>query len=102
MNLWADLDDARTLWAGAPDDDALLQLLLDAAFESCEAYAPVLAVGDPVPFRYTEAVVYQARDDWTNGTSPNVDLDGVAVPQRPMSPKVKALLRPKPGVPAVG
>lgn len=102
MSTWATLAQARVLWANAPDDDVLLDLLLNAAEEVCVAYASVQLATDvsPVPYRYTQAVVFQARDTWAQ-QGPSTDLDGILVVHRPMTPTVRSLLRPRPGVPTV-
>lgn len=103
MAAWADIEFARLVWADAPLDDALLQSLLDSAQESCEAYAP--ASTDPVPDRYSQAVVLQAQEVY-NATSRDGDVigfsdSGYAVRVRPLSTTVKALLRPRTAVPKV-
>lgn len=92
---WCTVEQARLLWADAPDDDTLLNQLLDAAQEAAEAYAPALADAAPVPARYTQAVAFHARDQWNAGQGSTVDLDGLVPVQRPMSPIVRQLLRPK-------
>jgi hypothetical protein len=101
---WADLEQARALWADAPDGDDLLGDLLDAAQEICEAYAPALATGAPVPARYTQAVVLQARETWQamdrDGDVLGFDGD-YAVRVRPLSTSVKSLLRPRKGRPVL-
>lgn len=98
MAAWAERADARLRWVNAPADDVLLDALLDAAQEVCEAYAPALATGEPVPVRYTQAVVEQARDIWQNGERDGdvLGYDGEwAIRVRPVAESVKALLRPK-------
>jgi len=107
---WASPEEARAIWpdapTGSPDEDALLDRLLDAAQEVCEAYAPTLNTtnGDPVPARYREAVIQQARAIWSN-----MERDGdvigfgedYAVRVRPLEPSVKLLLRPQTGKPVI-
>lgn len=102
---WATPDQVRDRWADAPLDDGLLDAMLAACQEQVEAYAPALAVGSPVPARYTEALVLQVR---ALGQSMDRDGDvlgfgdGFAVRVRPLAADVKALLRPSRGVPALG
>lgn len=102
---WCSPEQARDLWADAPLDDDTLTLLLDAAQESCQEYAP--ASVDPVPFRYTQAVAMQAQDVWNAFQRDTGDVigfadSGLAVRVRPLSSSVRALLRPRRGVPMVG
>lgn len=94
MSDWCDRDQARALWADAPTDDDLLDLILESAQESCESYAPALADLEPVPFRYTQAVAFQARDSWNGGQGAVTDVDGLVIVPRRMSAQVRALLRP--------
>lgn len=103
---WATITDARGLWADAPLDDDLLQAMLDSAQEQCQMYAPYLEEGDTVPYRYTQAVVMQAVENF-NAMQRNGDVlgygdSGYAVRVRPLSASVKALLRPRRGVPSIG
>lgn len=104
-NPWCTLEQARDLWADAPLDDDTLDLLLDGAYEQCAAYAPVSV--DPVPFRFTQAVALQAQDVWNAFQRNTGDVvgfadSGLAVRVRPLSSSVRALLRPRRGVPMVG
>ena len=108
MSDWATPEDARAMWPDAPtggaEEDAVLDRLLDSAQEVCEAYAPVWLAGDPVPARYREAVIQQARAIWSN-----MERDGdvlgfgedYAVRVRPLEPSVKLLLRPQTGRPVI-
>lgn len=107
MAAWATIDDARTLWADAPLDDALLNAYLDAAQETCEEYAPTLSDGVPVPERYTVAVVLQAQEVWGSTQRESLDVIGLgeagyAIRVRPLSTTVRALLRAHRAVPEVG
>src|SRR5262245_44770416 len=108
MSAWATPDEARAIWpdapTGGPEEDALLDRLLDSAQEVCEAYAPALADGAPVPNRYREAVCQQARAIWTNMERDGDVLgfgDDYAVRVRPLEPSVKLLLRPQTGRPVI-
>lgn len=106
MTTWATRDDARDIWPDAPVDDDLLDVMLASAHEVVEAYAPALGVGDPVPYRYTQAEVLQAIEHY-QATQRNGDVlgfgeSGFAVRVRPLSASVKALLRPRRAVPRIG
>lgn len=96
---WATREDARELWPDAPVDDALLDDMLGSAHEIVAAYAPALAVGDPVPYRYVQAEVLQAIEHF-QATQRNGDVlgfgdSGYAVRVRPLTASVKNLLRPR-------
>lgn len=108
---WATRDEARAIWpdapTGGPEEDALLDRLLKAAQEVCEAYAPLPppdTTGVPLPQRYEEATIQQARAIWSN-----MERDGdvlgfgedYAVRVRPLEPSVKLLLRPVTGRPVI-
>jgi hypothetical protein len=103
---WADIEDAQLIWANAGEmNPELLQHLLDVAQEQCEAYAPALGEGDPVPARYKQAVIDQARDTWQNSERDGDALgyDGeFTIRVRPLADTVKALLRPPRAVPSFG
>lgn len=65
-------------------------------------FAPVLASGDPVPVRYTQATVLQAREHWggyRTGPGGTVGLDAYAITPKPMTAAVRLLLRPRSGRP---
>lgn len=104
MVAWADSADAQMLWGDALEmDPALLQHLLDVSQELCEAYAPALVEGAPVPARYKQAVVQQARETWSNAQRDGdvLGFDGeYAIRVRPLADSVKQLLRPARAVPA--
>lgn len=106
MANWATRDDARDLWPDAPVDDALLDAMLSSAHEVVVAYAPVLAVSAPTPYRYVQAEVLQAIEHY-QATQRNGDVlgfgdSGFAIRVRPLSTSVKSLLRPRRAVPAIG
>lgn len=108
MANWATPDEARAIWPDAPtggsEEDDILDRLLDAAQEVCEAYAPPRpnqGQGN-VPARYREAVIQQARAIWTNFERDGDVLgfgEDFAVRVRPLEPSVKILLRPQKGRP---
>lgn len=106
MTVWATPTDARNLWQAAPLDDDLLTEWLAGAQEECEVFAPALGVSDPVPVRYTQAVVLRAREVYEAGQRDGdvigFEPTGYAVRVRPLSGTVKQLLRPRRGVPRVG
>ena len=108
MAPWATAADARTaeLWPDAGDvSEGFLELLLEAAQETCEAYAPALAADAPVPARYRIAVVMHARDVW-NASRRNPEgtmgPEDYAVQVRPLSLDVRQLLRPRDPRPVFG
>lgn len=97
MSAWASKEDARTHWADAATmDDTLLDQLLNIANEQLLEYAPVLAVGDPVPARYMLATVLQAKELREAGDRAGdvIGFGDYAVRARPITATVKALLRP--------
>lgn len=104
---WATLEEVRDRWADAPSiDDVLLGQWLEAAQEACEAYAPDLPPGATVPGGWREAVVLQTRAIGANlkreGDVIGFGEGDTVVRIRPLGPEVKALLRPRRGVPVLG
>lgn len=107
MATWATREDALALW---PDAIAIaeptLDFLLEVAEQQCAAYAP--ASVNPVPERYTQAVVLQAREVWSaarrEGTADLVGYPSTeyAIRARPLVGPVKGLLRPSKGRPRFG
>lgn len=102
--------DAVSFWPDAESiDPTTLEALLDAAWESCEAFLPVDEL-DPGPLpgavspRWIQANVLQARDGWTayRREGDVLGFDNYAVRVSPLSAAVRALLRPRRGVPMVG
>ena len=96
--LWPDVDQLDPA-----DRDAYLQ----SAFEQVVEYAPVLAVGDPVPQRYVMAQIAQARETFMANRSGDGETlgtadSGFAIRVRPLSTTVKSLLRPRRAAPLVG
>lgn len=96
---WATKAQARAHWVNAPTDDVVLDALLAAAFDACEAYAPPLPTPapDPLPDSLMLANVYQARELYEAGTRAG-DVIGVgdyAIRSRPLTGTVKQLLRPR-------
>lgn len=106
MATWANVEQARAQWPDAVDlNDAVLEQLLDVAQEVCEVYAPALADGATPPKRYTQAVVQQAREVWSNMQRDGdvLGYDGeYAIRVRPLADSVKQLLRPRKGRPSFG
>ena len=97
-----ELEDA---WPDAPQDSATVDRLLEAAYIQCSAYAPALAVGAPIPANYQLALIMQTRALWQStvtDTQDGLGEGGFRVTVFPMDWTVKALLRPKRGVPVVG
>lgn len=106
MTAWVDVAYARSLWADAPMDDDLLEDWLAGAQESCETYAPA-TIPDPVPTRYKQAVVLQARETYEAASRDSADVigfgdTGLAIRVRPLGPTVRQLLRPRTAVPRFG
>lgn len=103
---WVTRDYVRDRWADAPLSDATLGTLIESAHAQVIAYAPALADGAPVPPHYQLAEAMQTRalgavaESATDveGFSP----EGFAVRRRPLTADVKALLRPRRGVPVTG
>jgi hypothetical protein len=92
------------MWADAPTDDTRLEHLLEAAQEECETYAPALAAEAPVPARYVEALVLQAKEGF-DAARRNGDLiggDDYPIRVRPLSDVVRQKLRPRNPVPRFG
>lgn len=95
---WLTLEQARQLWADAPLDDVFLALLLDTAKEQCVAYAPALLLGAPVPARYSQAQLTQARALYQStiaNQNDNVGVEGFTVRVFPLDFTIRAMLRPK-------
>lgn len=95
---WLTLEQARQLWADAPLDDVFLALLLDTAKEQCVAYAPALLLGAPVPARYTQAQLTQARALYQStiaNQNDQVGIEGFTVRVFPLDFTIRAMLRPK-------
>ena len=101
---WVTLGEARGQWSDAPLDDAHLADLLDASYEQCLAYAPLLGVDQEVPSRYRLAQLDQARNLYrtlkTGDGGQFGGEEGIVV--FPLNWHVKRLLRPQKGVPVVG
>ena len=100
------VDDA---WAQAEKlTPALLAVLVEAAQEACEAYAPAVKLdelGEPIiPARYKLAVIQQAREVWNAGKRDGdiITTDAYAARARELTAAVRQLLRPKRGRPGVG
>lgn len=101
----ATLTDARLLWRDAPEDDDELQIVLDAAYGQCVAFAPAApetpSVADEA--RFATAHVMQARALYRSATAGGGDSfggEGFTVTVFPLDWSVKLLLRP-PGRPVV-
>ena len=95
---WLSLEQARAQWADAPLDDVFLFQLLDTAKEQCLAYAPALLIGAPVPARYIQAQLTQARALYQStiaNQADNVGIEGFTVRVFPLDFTIRAMLRPK-------
>jgi len=102
--MWHDTETARNQWVTAINDDELADLL-EVARMQVEAFAPRLPAGAEVPVNYRMAQLMQAKNLALAGSaSPSGDFgqDGFSYTRYPMDNTVKAILRPKSGVPRVG
>lgn len=104
---WVDTDspDLLELWPESANiDQQTRDRLLRAAHEQCSAYAPVLPVGAPIPDRWPFAQILQAGEIYS-AASRDGDVigfsDQVAIRVRPLGNDVRALLRPRRGVPGL-
>lgn len=103
---WHTLDSIREEWADAEHiPDPQLWELLELVKGQVLEFAPVLAEGAPVPLRYRQGQRVQARNTW-NATKVSPD-GGIGegdfiIRPFPLDWHVKAILRPKRGVPVVG
>jgi hypothetical protein len=109
--LWFGDDVLTDFWPDCPSDPGVADTLLIAAQRQCEEYAPALPLDEdgiyinPVPENYQLALVMQARALWqsmVSDTQDGIGEGGFRVTVFPMDWTVKALLRPKRGVPVVG
>lgn len=101
---WLSLEQTRQRWPDAPLELTYLYGILKSAKIQCIDYAPALGLADPVPANYLQAQLMQARAIFTSFiANQNDNIDG-QFPVRvfPMDWNVKALLRPKTGMPRVG
>lgn len=100
-------DELRAIWPGVDDlEDDALAVVLAAARAQCEAFAPALGEGVPVPQRYRLAQAMQARALARAGVASTDGstlggYEGEPVTVFPMDWQVKALLRPYKGKPEV-
>lgn len=108
MTPWATPEQAAAVWKACVKDVPadVLPLLLTAATEACAVYAPAWPADTPVPYRYTLATIYQAREVWTASTRDG-DLiaaapDALAQRARDLTVTVRQLLRPRRGIPGIG
>lgn len=102
---WADDTAVNEHWADAPTTGTARARLLNVATSQCRAYGPVLASGDTIPDTYVLATIYQARELHNAILRGETDIVGVgdyAIRVRPLTGVVRALLRPEPGIPAIG
>lgn len=106
---WVDPEDEAQalildeLW---PDSTGLpaesIEHYLTVAYEACTAYLAGLPVPSPVPARFVQAQILQARASRAAGlvgAGDQTGPDGITVVVYPMDRTVKALLRPRRGKP---
>lgn len=117
---WCSLEDlygvwptARTIvddWRGGLPESGQLWMLMHAAQEQCEAFAPALIPDEDgqvtIPMSYRVAVAMQTRNLYNAAkTDPSFTSMGegeYAIPVYPLDRVVKQQLRPKTGRPALG
>ncbi|MDJ0336435.1 hypothetical protein QMG83_14505 [Salinibacterium sp. G-O1] len=96
-------EELRDAWPDAPEDYQTCGRLLEAAYIQCSEFAP--AFEGALPETYRLALIMQTRALWQSTVSDTQDgmgEGGFHVTVFPMDWTVKALLRPKRGVPVVG
>lgn len=107
---WVSLAYARRAWPDAGKmSEPVLTDLLTTSHEMCAAYLPadeLEPAPTPPPSRWQTAQVAYARQAWTamraNGAG-TIGVDEYApVEPPPLAAHVKALLRPRAGIPMVG
>ncbi len=96
--LWPDVDTI---------DEAVLDVLLDAAKEQVIAYAPALPEdAETIPPRYALGQIRQAQNLWNaarvDASGGVGDGDTFVIRPTPLDWHVKQILRPRRGVPHVG
>lgn len=104
---WLTNDEVSTLWVDAPEDEFTLTLLVEAALAQVTDFAPAAPEDSPtpVPPNFKLAQLMQTRNLWN---ASQVDTGGgmgegdFVVRPFPLDWQVKALLRPKRGIPLVG
>ncbi|WP_144719246.1 hypothetical protein [Agrococcus jejuensis] len=103
---WYTIAAARHDWSGAPSDDGRLHDLLVVARHQCLEYAPTLAADAPIPTRYRQAQLMQARNIWnaskTDPGATTLGPEGFAAPVFPLDWSVQQMLRPRRGKPVIG
>jgi hypothetical protein len=103
---WHTLDSIRAEWPDAEAiGDATLWEMLEVVKEQVLTFAPALAEGTPVPANYRLGQRVQVRNLWNatkvapDGT---VGSDDFVIRPFPLDWHVKAILRPKRGIPVIG
>lgn len=98
---WVDPETVESFWADAPADDTVLASYLLSSYEQCVEFLPeptVTPYPDPIPERYRQAQIMQARALFRANVAGSGDVmggDGLTVTVFPMDWTVKNLLRPK-------
>lgn len=99
------LEQARAEWRDAPDNDVTLRRLLDVALEQVVEYGPrhvadEIAAGGPIPSRYVQAQLSQARN-LLNSARMNpegaIGGDGFSFSPFPLDWVIRQTIRPKRG-----
>lgn len=79
-------------------DPETLGLMLACGHVSCEAYAPKLADGAPVPVNYVLGQILQARAIWQmlrQGPGDQFSPEGFSIAIYPLDARIRQMLRPK-------
>ena len=101
---WYTVDTVRPDWGNAPDNDDVLEQLLEAARLSVIAYAPALADPAEVPEHYVLAQKMQAENIYNaNAVTVQGEFgeDTYARAAHPLDWMIKQILRPRRAVPRV-
>lgn len=103
---WHTLDSLRREWPDAEYiADATLFELLEVARVQCVAFARALAADEGVPVTYCKGQAMQTRNLWNaSKVAPDggVGQDDFIIRPFPLDWHVKAILRPKHGIPVIG
>jgi hypothetical protein len=75
---WLTVPQLRAEWPDAPRDQARLEQIADAAYETVLEYAPRLPDGAAVPARYKQALAMHAREVWNAAARDTADSVGLA------------------------
>jgi len=100
---WLTPAEVRGLWADAPYDDEMLEMIVDAAAIQLDAFVPLYPVVQATA-AWKLAHLMQIKNLWNAGkTDPagTYGEEGFAFRPYPLDWQIKALIRPKSAVPVV-